>query len=523
MGRINTNVPSLIAQRVLAQNNQSLNTSLERLSTGLRINRGKDDPAGLIASQNLRAEKVSLAQAITNSERADQVVSIAEGGLTEISDLLNELQSLITASGNDGGVSFEEKEANQLQIDSILQTIDRVAAATSFQGLKLLNGSLDYTTESVSPNLSTFVVNGAKLERGTTRDVNVVVTGSAQLGGFYLSFGQDQLNLEGLDSLFVIEIAGSRGTRELSFSSGTTISKIAETINSFTDVTGVEAVTSAVGSGAGTGLVLQSVGFGSNEFVSVRVIDQGGLNTAEPQAGLYSLRDTDFSVASTTVLNLFSAATNKVTDFGQDVSATINGIQATTNGTKARINTDFLDVEIDLQTGTSSGAEAQRLGALTAFTITGGGADFQLAGRVDIAGKVSIGIPNFAVRNIGRTDLTVSGVEDTFFLADLGAGRDLNVVDGDLSGAQDVVSNALKEVTSLRGRLGAFQKNTIGATIRSLGVASENTTAAESVVRDTDFANETSLLTRSQVLQSASTNVLSIANSSPQSVLQLLG
>ncbi|MBY0311541.1 MAG: flagellin, partial [Phycisphaerales bacterium] len=105
MSRINTNVQSLIAQRVLGQNNNSLNTSLERLSTGLRINRGKDDPAGLIASEKLRSEKNSINAAIGNAERADQVVNIAEGGLSEVSSLLTELQGLVTNTANTAGLS----------------------------------------------------------------------------------------------------------------------------------------------------------------------------------------------------------------------------------------------------------------------------------------------------------------------------------------------------------------------------------------------------------------------------------
>jgi len=100
MSRINTNVQSLIAQRVLGMNNQSLSKSLERLSTGLKINRGKDDPAGLIASEALRSEMKAINAAIDNSERADQVVNIAEGGLGEISNLLTELQGLVTTSAN---------------------------------------------------------------------------------------------------------------------------------------------------------------------------------------------------------------------------------------------------------------------------------------------------------------------------------------------------------------------------------------------------------------------------------------
>ncbi|MFQ5426896.1 MAG: flagellin, partial [Gaiellales bacterium] len=212
-------------------------------------------------------------------------------------------------------------------------------------------------------------------------------------------------------------------------------------------------------------------------------------------------------------------ANNKITDNGQDVSATINGIVATTDGTTARINTDFLDVELDLQTGTGTGAEAQRLGAMTAFRITGGGAEFQLAGRVDIGGKVSLGISNVTSRALG--EYVNSGV--THFLSDLAAGSALNVVDGDIDTSQFVVEEAIKNIGSLRGRLGAFQKNTIGATIRSLGVAVENTTAAESVIRDADFAGETAELTRAQILVSSASTILTLANSQPQNALQLLG
>ena len=177
MSRINTNISSLIGQRVLGANNQQLGFSLERLSTGLRINRGKDDPAGLIASENLRSEISALNSAIDNSERADQVVNIAEGGLQEVSTLLTELQGLLTSSANSAGLSDSEKEANQLQIDSILQTIDRVASSTSFQGTKLLSGNFDYQVDSVASGVSDFRVNGAKFE-GSSLSVNAIVTQS---------------------------------------------------------------------------------------------------------------------------------------------------------------------------------------------------------------------------------------------------------------------------------------------------------------------------------------------------------
>jgi flagellin len=503
MSRINTNVQSLIAQRVLGQNNNALNRSLERLSTGLRINRGKDDPAGLIASENLRAEKSSLAGAISNAERADQVANIAEGGLQEISNLLTDLQGLITQTANTAGLSASEKQANQLQIDSILQTIDRIADATSFQGTKLLNGNFDYTADSVDAGVTDFRINGAKLAVGDTLDVKAVITTSAQQAGLFLSTN-GALNLNnGLNSAFTIEISGELGSRELSFASTTTVADIADAINSFKAVTGVEAVAS------GTGVKLFSTEFGSDPFVSVKVINDANIQGAS--VGVYTLEAQDFNTADTASVTAYSdpAAQNGVRDEGQDVVATINGVAATADGRTARVNTDFLNVEITFDTAT-----AQAQGTVDAFTITGGGADFQLAPQVDIAGKVSIGIQDIATRKLGNSDVG--------YLSSLASGKSFNVVDGDLTAAQKAVAEAIEQLSSMRGRLGAFQKNTVGATIRSLGVAFENTAAAESVIRDADFAAETASLTRNQILANASINVLALANAQPQSALQLL-
>jgi flagellin len=511
MGRINTNVQSLIAQRVLSQNSLSLNTSLERLSTGLKINRGKDDPAGLIASQNLAADQAGLNQAVNNAQRTDQVANIAEGGLQEVSGLLTDLQGLLTASASKAGLSKEEKDANQLQIDSILQTIDRVASATNFQGIKLLNGNFDFKTSGVAAGVSDFKVNGAKFS-GSSLNVDVQVTTSAQQAGVFLSAGGSNIDLNTGSSL-VFEVTGSKGSRELTFSSGTSIATIASTINSFSDVTGVKATTS------GTGVKLFSNDFGSDEFVTVKVIKDAGINltangdAATPTRGIYNLQGADFNTANTTIASTFTNATNGVTDKGQNIAATVNGIAATTHGKTATINTDFLNTEVTLNTAT-----AQTLGGVGggngAFTITGGGADFMLAGNVDISGRVSLGVQDVAARKLGNSDLG--------FLSSLASGQANNIVDGNVDEAQKVVSESIKQVSGLRGRLGAFQKNTVGATIRSLNVQVENTAAAESVIRDADFAAETAQLTRSQILVSASTNVLQMSNSQPQSVLQLL-
>ena len=110
--------------------------TLERLSTGVSIPWIRQ-PAGLIASESLRAEKAAINAAIGNAERAEQMVNIAEGGLQEINNLLVELQSLVGQSANEAGLSSDERAANQQQIDSILSTIDSIANSTEFNGQKL--------------------------------------------------------------------------------------------------------------------------------------------------------------------------------------------------------------------------------------------------------------------------------------------------------------------------------------------------------------------------------------------------
>ncbi len=506
MSRINTNPSSLIAQRNLTQNNKSLNTTLERLSTGLRINRGKDDPAGLIASEALRSEKTALTSAIGNAERTDQLVNIAEGGLQELSNLLTDLRGLVTSSANNAGLSNEEKRANQLQIDSILQTIDRLADSTNFQGVKLLNGNFDFTTTAVATGVSDFRVNGAKLAKGGTITVQAIVTKSAQTGTLFLST-DTTLNLAGNSNLFTIEVGGALGSRELSFASGTTRQQIIDAVNTYKDVTGVSG--SIYTSGGFTTIKLNSTAYGSDQFVSVKVVNASG---TAGTTGIYNpLSASDTVRPATGGSTAFSNnnAKNGIRDLGQDLVATINGVQATTRGRTARVNTDFLDVEVTFTAGQST-----QLASINAFQITGGGADFQLATRVDIAGKVALGIQNVASRKLGNSDVG--------FLSSLASGKNNNVVDGNLTAAQNVVDEAIRTISGLRGRLGAFQKNTVGATIRNLNISLENSSAAESVIRDADFANETANLTRSQILSQAAQNSLQLANTAPQAALSLL-
>ena len=420
MSRINQNIPSLIAQRVLGNQNKGLATNLQRLSTGLRINRGADDPAGLIASENLRAEKSAINSAITNSQRAEQVMNVAEGGLQEVSNMLVELQGLVGATANEAGVSQEERDANQLQIDSILQTIDRIANATSFQGTKLLNGNFDYTVSGQSANLTDVTVNAAKLsDDGSARSVTVTVLQSAQTGAVFLSTGATFGN--GGSGEVTFEITGTKGVQQFTFASGTSQTNILAAINSFKDALGV----SAVQASAADRISINSTGYGTDSFVRVKELSNEGAT------------DFIFSAASG------GSAVSDLKDTGRNATVLINGTSATTDGLAARVSSDGFDVSIKLD-GTSA---LNNTGQSTTFYITSGGANFNLAPSVNLAGKVSLGIETVTTGNLGNG---TSG-----FLSDLKSGGTANVQNGDLSQAATqalaLANSAPQQVLSLIG------------------------------------------------------------------------
>jgi flagellin len=483
MSRINTNVSSLIAQRVLRKNNDSLNTSLERLSTGLKINRGADDPAGLIASENLRSEKTGISQAIENAERASNIIGTAEGGLTEVSSLLNELQSLVGQAANSGGLSVEEQQANQLQVDSILGSINRIAGATSFQGAKLLNGNYAYQTSGVTTSaFGSLQVNAARLPDAASVSVVVQVANSATLGEVQFDNAGTATALP--TGNITIEVAGNDGVEQLSFAGSSTLASIALAVNSITEATGVTA------SASGDKINFKSAKYGSDQYVSVRAISGS------------------FAVTGGT----------SGKDFGSDADVRVNGAKAEARGIDVSYRSTTLDAEFQLSTKNGA-VNGLNNGLTKTFAITGGGANFFVGSKVNESDKASVGLQSVSTGSLGST-LNAAGTAE--YLSSLASGGANTLDSGNLVQAQKILDKAVKQVSQLRGRLGAFQKFTIGSTVNSLGVALENANAAESAIRDTDFAEETAKLTRSQILSQAATTVLAQANASPQSALSLL-
>ncbi len=235
MTRINTNVSSLNAQKTLARSNAMLQESLTRLSTGLRINTGKDDPAGLIASEVLRSDIIGVQRAITNSQRANQMIATADSALGQVSSLLNDVRGLISEAANTGAMSAEQISANQLQIDSSLEAIDRIAQVTQFQGRRLLDGSLDFIKDGVdTTKVTDLQIDQANF--GTQTEVGVAVEVVQQATRAELHYEHGAI----ADDV-VLEIGGRNGFEAFNFAGGSTIEDLAKAINLVADALGVRA------------------------------------------------------------------------------------------------------------------------------------------------------------------------------------------------------------------------------------------------------------------------------------------
>jgi len=237
MTRINTNVSSLRSLRSVNAANDKLNTALTRLSTGLKINSGKDNPAGLIASETLRSQVSTIEQSIQNSSRANNVIATADAALGEVNNLLNQIRGLVQESLNSGALSQSEIEANQLQVDAALSAINRISANTTFAGDKLIDGSKAFvtkTTDADAAKLSDFQINEAVFGNSSTISIEAAITQEAEKAE--LRYGSGNMS-----SAATVELSGSKGSQVIFLGAASTSADIKNAINATSDVTGVEA------------------------------------------------------------------------------------------------------------------------------------------------------------------------------------------------------------------------------------------------------------------------------------------
>lgn len=488
------NVGALSAQHNLGRSTANLNKSLERLSSGLKINRGADGPAGLVISEKQRAQIAGLRQAIDNSKKATSMVQTAEGALGEINSLLVKVRGLALDAANTGYNDDDALAATQAEIANALSTIDRIAANTQFGTKKLLDGSSGLNATSSNTDLSDVNASSATTV-GTFSIANVdqnAQKGQVDTGLNATAVVDNDSNLIGNETLTF------NGTTQVALTAGMTNTQVRDAINSVTADTGVVASLKA-----GTGeLVLTAEDFGDNftvvSNVASTVVDGTGIgttavNTSGGVAGLVTL-----------------VGQNAIVDLAGPDGATLNNVAANGNIVNASSG-DFSGLSFTIGASSGNDAISAAVGGAE-ITVADGTLTFQIGANQGQTAQL-------AIDKVSSDALAVNISGNSF--SNL---KGINVTTAD--GAQDtleLVDAAIDQITNLRGTLGAFQQNTLESTANNLRTTLENTVNAESVIRDTDFAQEITNFTKQQVLVQAGTTVLSNASQTSQLVLSLLG
>lgn len=465
------NVGALNAQHNLGRASNSLNKSIERLSSGYKVNRGADGPAALVISEKQRAQIAGLRQAIDNTEKAVSVVQTAEGALNEINSLLTKVRGLALDSANTGVNDDDALAANQAEIANALDTINRIANNTQFGEKKLLDGSAGLNG-TVSDTDVTFLKATDATSAGTYA-VNITTVGERARA----TAGTAQTGNLAADEILTVNGVA------ITLNAGMSRAQVQSRINEYSGQTGVTAENDPT---AATSTRLRTAQFGSAATISV-------------------------------VSNTAAAATSSgfgttlVTDTGVDVAGTIGGNAATgsgnvltgTAGQSTGVKVSIAATSADLA-NTATGAQGN-------VTIADNSLTFQIGANrnqtVDVAinkataNTLGVGVANNQFASLNDIDVTSA------------------------SKAQDalaIIDAAVDEITNQRGTLGAFQQNTLESTANNMRTTLENTVAAESVIRDTDFAEEISNFTNKQILVQAGGSVLSNANQTSQLILSLL-
>ncbi len=467
---ITNNVASLTAQNNLSRTSSMLSKSLERLSSGLKINRGADGPAALVISEQQRAQIAGLQTAIDNTTKAVSMVQTTEGALNEINSQLIKIRSLALDSANSGVNDSNALAANQAEVTNALATIDRIAANTQFGTKKVLDGSAGINGSTDDADV-TFI---RATTASPTATLAVNITTAAARATTTATAAQGANTLATDETLTVNGVS-------IQLKAGQSQAQVVSAINQYSGQTGVVADIS------GTSTRLYTNQFGSNAKLSVQS-----------------------TVAAATTSSGFG--TTQVNATGTDVAGTIGGFAATGNGNVLTGNTGAGASGISIALGLAAGS------ATTSVTGAQGNVSTVNQSLVFQVGANANQTVSVAVDRVTTTALGLNLTGNQF--------SNLNAVDvRSQSGAQDaikVIDQAISDVTNLRGRLGAVQQQTLEAGANNLRTTLENTTAAESVIRDTDFAAETANFTKSQVLMQVGTTVLQNSNQTSQLILSLL-
>lgn len=456
---INTNVLSLNAQRNLNSSQGALATSLERLSSGLRINSAKDDAAGLAIAERFTTQIRGLNQAQRNANDGISFSQTAEGALSTIGDSLQRIRELAVQSANDTN-SAQDRQALNNEVQQLISEVGRVADATEFNGQSILDGTLSNLVFQVGANQGqTISVDG--VDARTSRLGAAVDTGDSITASSLETFAND-VSINGAD----VDFDG--------IDQNSSSQDIVNAINLVSGDSGVFA-----------------------QVAGETVADLGAFTQGGTPA--------DATITINNVQVDLSGAAN-----AEEAAAAINAVSAQTGVTAdddgGAIVLTSSGSSIDVQT--ADAAQFDNLADTDPETFLAG---IQLSTEVD--GTINVQGTAATLQAFGIDDIDPENNV-------LG---DVNVLTREnASNALQTLDFALQQVNGLRAELGAVQIR-FESTIDNLSVSSENLSAARSRIQDADFAAETASLTRAQILQQAGTSVLAQANAVPQNVLALLG
>ncbi len=485
--KINTNVSALNAQRNLLIADAGYAQSVERLSSGFRINRASDDPAGLVNSENLRAQVEGLGQAIANTSDAVNMTKTAEAALNEVNALLRSMRNLALHAANTGPNDSVAINADQAQINSAIESLNRISANTQYATKFLLNGAAGSGTLVNDITNVQGASGGGALGTGAI-GISVIQTAAVATS----SVGS------GIASTGTVSAAGTLTINgvAINIASTDTYADVVNKINQQTSTTGVVASFS-------NGLVLKQQTAGTSYSIT---ISQSAAIISGISGGVVVNGQTGTNVSARVSFSTSGAIT---------ASAIITGSGTVLQGTLGSAN----DLKITL---TSAGAGVGAANGMTTtsgiddINLVAGGLKFQVG--ANFQQTISVSISSTAANNLGTTASGLIGSPTNVSVGTI----DVTTSDG-AQNAIKIIDQAIADISATRARLGAIQKQTLETNINSLGVARENLAASESTIRDTDTAGEIIRFTRFQLQMQAASAVMAQANQAPQLLLSLLG
>ena len=544
---INTNVASLNAQRNLNGTQNSMQTAIQRLSTGLRINSAKDDAAGLAISSRFTSQIRGLSQASRNANDGISLAQTAEGALATSTDILQRIRELAVQSANASN-SAGDRSALNSEVQQLTQELQRIATSTQFNGQNLLDGSFTTATFQVGANANqTILVNSgnyqtnaygnyriggiAAYKSGGVGDMTVGSTntaGATGLGDAWLAkaSGSDASVVAGATASGQFKITSANGSYDVLYSSGSSAADVAAAINRTNSGVSASAITQVVLGG------LDGAELKQNKTYTFQLSTETASTTPTDFTTIsFKVGGTDTAGAAVNSADQLNAAVQAFNDQSGKTGFTAEAVQTENGDWAVKLTSESgRDLRIANDSAASVGSVSvadiavldgdTTTASALGVTLAAGNADAKWDGGNRITGRVILDSDKSFSVTTTVADVFKAGAGTYGGQLQKVAALDVSSYDASLR-TLSIVDSALSALSGQRARYGATQTR-FENTIANLQTTSENLSASRSRILDTDFAAETANLTRSQILQQAGVAMLAQANAMPNSVLTLL-